>query len=235
MDGYINTNNIPDEYSKVADSNWKAYFSAQLLNSYSSGINSIGNTKFATLETIKNLNKDFYITKNLSGETQGNVRAISSMLDTNLWKEFMDRTDGTGKAQYAIGGPTIEMLLSSYNQTHSTNYLTMAYDTSSGSSANGYKITGANGGSSFANSVVGILSDVDGLYIPDVEKTYANNYWLSSPSANNQFYMISLSFGGALGSMGYYSDKNTGFRPIVCLKPDVELKKINDLEYQIIE
>ena len=232
-DGYINTSSISDRYSK--ETAWKAYF-GNIRNEYPNGIDSIGDTKYATLETIKKLNKDFYITKGYTATSQGNVRAISSMLDTNLWKDFMDKTDGSGKAQYAIGGPTIEMYFASYNQTHSTNYITLAFDTESGNNAYGYKMTGSSGGTNFATSTVGIKDDINNLYRYDTDSTYATTYWFASPSASNAYYMTGASSSSSsAGVRGYYSDKNSGFRPVVCLKSDVQLKKIGEYEYKIIE
>ena len=40
------------------------------------------------------------------------------MLDTNVWSTFTDSTDNSGKAEYAIGGPTLDLFCASYNQKY---------------------------------------------------------------------------------------------------------------------
>ena len=46
------------------------------------------------------------------------------MLDTAVWKSFCGEN-----AEYAIGGPSIELFLKSYNEKYSTNYVVSAYNT----------------------------------------------------------------------------------------------------------
>ena len=48
-----------------------------------------------------------------------NIRAVAYMLDTSIWNSIYKNE----YAEYAIGGPTIEMFCESYKNTHPTNYI----------------------------------------------------------------------------------------------------------------
>ena len=48
-----------------------------------------------------------------------NMGAVAYMLDTNVWSTF---TDSAGKAEYAIGGPTLDLFCASYNQKYSDKH-----------------------------------------------------------------------------------------------------------------
>ena len=59
------------------------------------------------------------------------MKSVAYMLDINAWSKFAV----SGKADYAIGGPTVELLFRSYNQKYSgTNYVAEA------TSNTGYKV-----------------------------------------------------------------------------------------------
>ncbi len=66
--------------------------------------------------------------------------------DTNAWNGYAGE-----KAVYAIGGPSLEMLIKSYNQSHSTNYVVQA------TSVTGYQFSN-DGGSNWYDygSTIGI-------------------------------------------------------------------------------
>ena len=55
---------------------------------------------------------------NVSASTNYNAKAVSTLLNTDSWTNFLDKTDGTGKAKYAIGGPTVEMWMASWNDKY---------------------------------------------------------------------------------------------------------------------
>ena len=48
--------------------------------------------------------------------TNANIRATAFMMDTSKWSQFAGNTEGA----FAIGGPTVEMFVKSYNTGHST-------------------------------------------------------------------------------------------------------------------
>lgn len=126
-------------YSFMQDSDWKAHFATKqendenindgILPAYITG--TILGGSDTTADNIKNLNYSYY-NSGYEGENQPNMRAVASMLDTSIWNSFMD---SIGKSKYAIGGPTVEMLMNSYNDSHGTDYGAKA------NNENGYQIT----------------------------------------------------------------------------------------------
>ena len=138
-----------------------AYFS-NILNDYE-GSSSI------TEARLKGLNNSYFSTGKSS--TYNNMKSVAYMLDTNAWSKFAV----TGKADYAIGGPTIELLFKSYNQKYSgTNYVAEA------TSNYGYKV--GSGSASRYNLTLSNTSDP--LYVI-TSNSNAEAYWLASPSASN--------------------------------------------------
>ena len=73
--------------------------------------NYVGSSRI-TDSRLKALNSDYFNTKNYSS-TNGNMKAVAYMMDTTAWNsKFLDND----KADYVIGGPTIELLFKSYNE-----------------------------------------------------------------------------------------------------------------------
>ena len=146
-----------------------AYFS-NILNDYA------GSSRI-TESRIKGLNNSYFSTGKSS--TSDNMKSVAYMLDTKAWSGFAV----TGKADYAIGGPTVELLFKSYNQKYGTKYVAEA------TSNTGYMI-GENG---TADSYYFYLSNTsDPLYVI-TSNANAAAYWLASPSANNYNYVFLVS------------------------------------------
>ena len=187
-----------------------------LLTLYPTGGDDIVDTTYATAETIKKLNKDF-TEKGYTGNGQPNMRFVASMLDTDLWKSFMDDDSGNGKAQYAIGGPTYEMLVNSYNQSHGTSYTCETTN----NPYQGYDYNSKT-----------LSTDCNNIYLIDGVNA-AQNWYLASPFGyqNNLVEYVGITTTGIMSfTVGY-----DGFRPIVCLKSDVLLSKVGDYEYKIVD
>ncbi len=109
------------------DTNYKLYFT-DVISDYA-GSSDITDTK------IKALNNDYFNVKGYSS-VENNMKAVAYMLDTNAWSVFAGN-----KAEYAIGGPTIEMFMKSYSQKHNVDYKVQA------SSSMGYEISTDEGNS----------------------------------------------------------------------------------------
>ena len=62
-----------------------------------------------------------YLEENQSAtRNNANIRAIAYMYDTSIWNtKYLDNKE---IGEYAIGSPSIEMLLNSYNKVNNTNY-----------------------------------------------------------------------------------------------------------------
>ena len=151
----ITTGNKPD---KGNSSYPKAAEFTSILNDYK------GSTSI-TDDRIKGLNNSYFNAKRYSS-TYDNMKSVAYMLDTKAWSGF-----ATNKAEYVIGGPTIELLFKSYNQKHGTNYVAEA------TSITGYKI-GENGTAN--NYGFNLSNKTDPLYVV-TSKLDAYAYWLASP------------------------------------------------------
>ena len=128
-------------------------------------------------ERIKALNNDYFNVKKYYSVKE-NMKAVAYMLDINAWSGFAGE-----KAEYAIGGPTIELFFNSYNKKYGTNYV--AKSTSStgylvgNGSATGYQLT--------------LSVNNDNLYVLNSQER-ANEMWLASPISDFQYYIMSVSY-----------------------------------------
>ena len=179
-----------------------------------------------TDEKIKELNSD-YFSKFFGSNDK--MKAIAYMLDTKVWNVFAGE-----QAEYAIGGPTIELLVKSYNKKNTTNYIVGAMG------EEGYGIKDNLEDSSWSSSLN--LENSQGLYVIKSEDK-ASAYYIASPAGdfgsvygpNNifcvdgHFERLSMTNYTALG--GVYS----GLRPVVCLKSGVALEKQSDGTYHIVD
>ena len=107
-----------------------------------------------------------------------NIRAVAYMLDTDIWDPIYKNE----YAEYAIGGPTLEMFCASYKDTHTNRYIECT------ANSTGYQVRWQGG--SFANSISGIpANEFNSIYI---KKDYskANAMWLASPSAGNASHLM---------------------------------------------
>ena len=73
--------------------------------------------------------------------TNDNIKAVAYMMDTDSWSTFKG-----DKAEYAIGGPTLELFCASYKVTHPSRYIEC-----DSINENGYQVKWSNG--SYANSI----------------------------------------------------------------------------------
>ena len=217
-DDYIPYENIPTNSSgnKLTKGNYTrgAYFSPTLMDNYS-GSESI------TDPDIKSLNND-YFTKNYSSSDY-NMKAVAYMLDTNAWKGFAG-----DKAEYAVGGPSIEILMASYSEKYEVDYRTRAWGTT------GYQISN-NGGVSWESEINGMLNSGDRTYVIN-DTNNAIGMWVASPCMNSNDYLFFIYNVGKVASAdyGYYGITDGGFRPLVCLKSDTQLVKNSDGSYTIL-
>lgn len=125
---------------------------------------------------LKLLNND-YFSKNYTS-TNKNMKAVAYMMDTTAWNSKYK--DVNNKAEYVIGGPTLEILLKSYSQKHKVDYQARAKDPV------GYEIS-TDGGKTWKNETTvnsEYLDPRDSLYsISSVND--ATGMWIASPSTNN--------------------------------------------------
>lgn len=190
--------NTDSSYPKAARFN-------NILGKYSGSAN-------ITDEKMKAFNSDYF--DNNYTSTNKNMKAVAYMLDKDIWSDFVNRT----VAEYAVGGPSVEMLLKSYCEKVPEKkdlYKTQA------SSATGYQLSN-NGGTSYANYISGMLSTSEDLYVLPQNKG-ANAMWLASPSASDGNCVVNVYWGGGVSNNGY-NNAAMGFRPLVCLNSDIQLE-----------
>ncbi len=211
--------------------------STGVMQDYPNGTDEMVDTTYATTQEIKSLNSKYFATFP-EKRTENNKIAVVSMLDTTVWNGYMDKTDKTGKAKYAIGGPTIEMLFNSYNEKknlfNDQNKGKYQVDVPiNGNSGYGYNIS-TNYGVDWSNSFSGssnYLDTTDTLYVSQNTNTNANGYWLASPGYMPD-YLYTVRCTGDVSDW-LYTRPHWGFRPLVCLKSDVELQKVENGKYKI--
>lgn len=194
-----------------------AYFS-NILNDYVTGSARITDNK------LKALNNDYFNTKGFTS-TNSNMKSVAYMMDTTAWNSKFKGN----KAEYAIGGPTVELLFKSYNGKYGTTYESQAIE-SSDKTNTGYQIRKTSK-DTWANYVSSMLTTNDSLYVI-TSQTNALAYWLASPSANGTNFVMRVDCNGSVG-INYYDYANDGFRPLVCLQSNVTLEKVSDTEYAI--
>ena len=143
--------------------------------------------------------------------TKTTIKAVAYMMDTNIWNKYAG-----SNAEYAIGGPTLEMFCKSHKDTHPERYVECGDITT-----NGYKVKWSDG--AYATTISGLTKDdFNSIYIKsDQSKAYA--MWLASSSADAPNDLMVVACDCNLG-INYYGSTLIGLRPLVCLKSNVRIK-----------
>ena len=172
-----------------------------------------GNTVAAKTTTISNQNE----------------QAAAWLCDPSKWTAYCD----TDKANYAIGGPSVEMYVKSYNQAYNgitdSNVYTLGA-TYRATSAPGYIYTLNGAQSTISNGDYGTGND--SLNYTRYNSMYCGQngnktgyWWLASPSAGNPGSVCRV-YGYSAGLDQRYYSNDSGVSPIVSLKssfiPEVE-------------
>ena len=152
--------------------------------------------------------------------TNENAKATAYLLDKTQWSVFRNAE----YAEYAIGGPTLELFAASYNKTHTTKTIE-----TEASSSTGYKVKWSTD-SSFSNNITGLDTDND-LYV--LENANAFGMWVASPSAYKASYVMVVGSYGCVNS-NPYSYAYNGARVLVSLKSNIRIEKIEEGRYQIV-
>ena len=171
---------------------------------------------------LKALNNSYFNENNFTS-TNNNMKSVAYMMDTNAWNSKFK--DVNNKAEYVIGGPTIELLFKSYNDKYKTEYEFQA------TNATGYQIR-KTANDSWSNGISSMLKTSDSLYVISSQSD-ALAYWVASPSAYNTGCVMNVYCNGNVGN-NYYNNNYIGFRPLVSLKSDVQLQKNEDGTYTIL-
>ena len=153
--------------------------------------------------------------------TNPNIRYVAYLMDTNVWNIYAG-----ANAEYAMGGPTIELFCASYKRTHQNKYIEYQVENS-----NGYEIKWSTDGE-YGQSISGISgNEFSSIYMKS-DSTKTKSMWIVSPSMYRPDYLMQSNCWGTVGDRSY-SNRETGIRPIVCLKNEVQLRRIETGVYEI--
>ena len=152
-----------------------------------------------------------------SYNTNKNGKCASYFLDETYWTEFKNTSANySSEVVGAIGTPTLEMFVESWNAKRNATNNTTIYNkavTLTPSGTTGYNV----------NDVMFLtLTALDPLY---VWSTIASNTscWLASPVSRGVNYMAVIEADGTI-NYDEYSHYAYGIRPVVCLKASILAK-----------
>ena len=172
-------------------------------------------------KTGRTINQLFMQNKLKTLKNYENSRAMSTFTNTANWDGYVN----INYADYAIGAPTIEMFVASWNIRYEkqlklyTNVNNIGY----------YVGTGSNSTTSYSQILTSITDWKDNkLYFPHEDKTYNDCYgnWLASPSACDNYAIFSIGANGAINDPWYYGTIYCA-RPVVHLKSGTRLQKVD--------
>ena len=127
-----------------------------------------------------------------------NMYATQYLLDSTVWNSFAN-----DYADWAIGGPTFELFVNSYNAYYPENIVTLEIPEGAG----------------YSTPLYGTNAVPSGTYLNHLTSTL---YWLACPSAGITSYMLAV--GGGNGSVGSTDfSESFVFRPVVCLDSDIQI------------
>ena len=209
-------------YSPIKGSNWRLFYAdsanAYLISDPDNDNPTILNrfTWFgtSTISTLgQNLNSKFTASGDWSLKSDGvnlnnNIKAVAALLDTTKWTDYK-----TTEANWAIGAPTLEMFIASYNATHTaqldcTVESKTAYGYKVGINTQGEKVT------SF-DTYAGELGTTGALNIA-MYGGPGRAFYLATPSAwtSDSVLYILGSMGGYV-NVGTYNQSDSFVRPVV--------------------
>lgn len=182
------------------------YFDDTLLNKYTGAV-SITDTNITPWLSYL---KSSYGGSDNTNNKNINMKATAYLLDTEIWKGFKNST----KAKYAIGAPTLDMFVASYNTRFAKQIEIIAQET-------GYKLKFTDG-----DSYKDFLDTHDYLTAYQYKDNYEDYMWLASPSAISSINLMYVNFDGSVSNYSYEgSDLGVRPRPLVCLESGVSLEK----------
>ena len=165
----------------------------QYLGTYNKGSSDIN-------ANLRFLNQQWFNIVKDAPSTNDNAKAVAYLMDQNVWDEYKDEA---GNATYAIGGPTLELFMNSYNKTSIANSIEHQIEITDCTST-GYSENTSSGwlSTEFNN---GIYNNGSSSY-----------WWLASPSGTSSSSVFRVS-GGNGGLYNYGVNDSYGLRPIVII------------------
>ncbi len=196
--------------------NYRVNWNSSNLPSFNSDVSADIISKFKINTSVFNINSK----KN--NTSYPNAQCVSTLLNPSYWTGYIDNSKGNN--QIAIGGPTVQLWMDSWNARYPEQKV---YCDST--NANGYYVRKSSGS---ATTSIGLNQNKNNggeLYFANnfSALTDGNNtvdyYWLASPSAGSSNYLLGVYFNGRVYSNSYNSYYG-GLRPVVCLQSNISLK-----------
>ena len=148
-----------------------------------------------------------------------NSKCVSTLLNDNNWSSYKDSGN---KAEKAIGSPTVEMWMDSWNARYPKSSDKIYRKASTSTSYPGYYVgtsSDPTGSYSINNSRKDGYSNK--LYYPQTSSyNGTNGYWLASPSALGSNFVLCVDYYGYVNRYNYNSS-DLGVRPVVSLNSGI--------------
>ena len=178
------------------------------------------------LETYKKMNPTWAAQRGSNTSNWNNNEHASSWLcSPSQWTTYCDTT----KANYAIGGPSVEMYVASYNQIPHTqigNYILGATYRATNAPGYIYTLNGKQSTTSNSDYYTGDTTiDYKGynsMYAGQ-NGTKSGDWWLASPSSYGSASVCRVG-GGGTGLDGYAYSNANGIAPLVSLKSGIQVE-----------
>ena len=193
--------------------NYRVNWNGSNLPSFSTDVSADIISKFKINTSVFNINSK----KN--NTSYPNAQCVSTLLNPSYWTGYIDNSKGNN--QTAIGGPTVELWMDSWNARYPGQkvYCDSANE-------NGYYFNGSNcyiklnqnqtdGGELYFANNYRPLRDGNNTVI---------SYWLASPSSSHPDLLIDVGYDGYVGNYGGYGSNLLGVRPVVCLGSGITVK-----------
>ena len=150
-----------------------------------------------------------------------NSKCVSTLLNSNNWISYLDEEiNGKRKSEYAIGSPTVEMWMDSWNNLYENKDGKLYWKAGTDTSKPGYYVgTSSSPSTHFIDAEV--MNKREGsnnnlYYLHTGSNNGTEGYWLASPSVNISNSILNVREYGTM----YFSNFGTdclGLRPVVCL------------------
>jgi len=221
-----------DGYARYADTDvWRLFYAdtnyAYLISDRRGDWNLFYIDGFSSIKSVsdfaKNFNPQYHNwTLQTNSSLNKNLKGVEAIMTPSNWTNYKN-----GYANWAVGAPTLEMFVASYNATHTTAMHNIDSDVIAqqiackveNTSSTGYKVgilnmSGTTDNTSYGNTVfdLGNSSNLDkAIYCPS-----SGYWWLASPSAYSSDNVMIVSHGGS-GSLSsiIYNGGGVGMRPLV--------------------
>ena len=185
------------------------------------GLDLVGASGYSGSGDISSDLKTKWLSKYKYTNTNENVKATAYLLNKSAW----DANFTNSYAEYAIGGPTLELFTESYNETHPDKTIDIQV-----TSEAGYQVKWSD--ENIYDYYINGLSTTEDLYVIK-DDTNADAMWVASPSNDSTYGVMYIGYLGDVRNYAY-ANYRYGARPCVVLKPNVQIQEQEDGSYEII-